>query len=67
MISRLIWEQRIRLSIKIEEGIVLNEPSVVAIRTHNGQKTVTAVGSDAKKNARPNSRKYHGYSTFEGW
>ena len=32
-----------------EEGIVLNEPSVVSIRTHNGQKTVTAVGSDAKK------------------
>jgi len=32
-----------------EEGIVLNEPSVVAIRTHNGQKTVTAVGSDAKR------------------
>jgi len=32
-----------------EEGIVLNEPSVVAIRTHNGQKTVTAVGMDAKR------------------
>lgn len=32
-----------------EEGIVLNEPSVVAIRTHNGQKTVTAVGTDAKR------------------
>ena len=32
-----------------EEGIVLNEPSVVAIRTHNGQKSVTAVGSDAKR------------------
>ena len=32
-----------------DEGIVLNEPSVVAIRTHNGQKTVTAVGSDAKR------------------
>ena len=31
------------------EGIVLNEPSVVAIRTHNGQKTVTAVGADAKR------------------
>ncbi|MEX2132267.1 MAG: rod shape-determining protein [Pseudohongiellaceae bacterium] len=30
-------------------GIVLNEPSVVAIRTHNGQKTVTAVGTDAKR------------------
>src|SRR5690554_1602070 len=31
------------------QGIVLNEPSVVAIRTHNGQKTVTAVGGDAKR------------------
>lgn len=31
------------------EGIVLNEPSVVAIRNHNGQKTVTAVGADAKR------------------
>lgn len=31
------------------EGIVLNEPSVVAIRHHNGQKTVTAVGADAKR------------------
>ncbi len=31
------------------QGIVLNEPSVVAIRTHNGQKTVTAVGTDAKR------------------
>jgi len=31
------------------QGIVLNEPSVVAIRTHNGQKTVTAVGADAKR------------------
>jgi rod shape-determining protein MreB len=30
-------------------GIVLNEPSVVAIRSHNGQKTVTAVGADAKR------------------
>ena len=32
-----------------EQGIVLNEPSVVAIRTHNGQKTVIAVGTDAKR------------------
>ncbi len=31
------------------QGIVLNEPSVVAIRTHNGKKTVTAVGADAKR------------------
>jgi len=32
-----------------DQGIVLDEPSVVAIRMHNGQKTVTAVGSDAKR------------------
>ena len=32
-----------------DKGIVLNEPSVVAIRIHNGQKTVTAVGADAKR------------------
>jgi len=32
-----------------EKGIVLNEPSVVSIRIHNGQKTVTAVGADAKR------------------
>ena len=32
-----------------DQGIVLNEPSVVSIRIHNGQKTVTAVGSDAKR------------------
>ncbi|MDX1490215.1 MAG: rod shape-determining protein [Pseudohongiellaceae bacterium] len=31
------------------QEIVLNEPSVVAIRTHLGQKTVTAVGADAKR------------------
>jgi len=32
-----------------EEGIVLNEPSVVAIRVHNNQKSVAAVGQDAKR------------------
>ncbi len=31
-----------------EQGIVLDEPSVVAIREHNGQKIIEAVGSDAK-------------------
>ena len=30
------------------QGIVLNEPSVVAIETHNGVKKVKAVGDDAK-------------------
>ena len=31
------------------QGIVLNEPSVVAIRTHKGQKSIEAVGTDAKR------------------
>ncbi|PID54689.1 MAG: rod shape-determining protein [Gammaproteobacteria bacterium] len=31
------------------QGIVLDEPSVVAIRTHNGQKTIEAVGTEAKR------------------
>ncbi|MCR8921587.1 rod shape-determining protein [Dasania sp. GY-MA-18] len=31
------------------EGIVLDEPSVVAIRMHNGHKTIEAVGTDAKR------------------
>lgn len=32
-----------------QRGIVLDEPSVVAIRNHNGQKSVAAVGMDAKR------------------
>ena len=32
-----------------EDGIVLDEPSVVAIKERIGQKTVIAVGHDAKK------------------
>jgi rod shape-determining protein MreB len=32
-----------------EKGIVLNEPSVVAIRHHHGQKIVDAVGVEAKR------------------
>ena len=32
-----------------EKGIILDEPSVVAIRTDNGQRTVVAVGTEAKK------------------
>ena len=31
------------------QGIILNEPSVVAIRIHNGQKTIEAVGTEAKR------------------
>ncbi len=32
-----------------EQGIVLDEPSVVAIRVTNGQKTIAAVGTDGKR------------------
>ena len=32
-----------------EKGIILNEPSVVAIKTQAGKRTVIAVGSEAKK------------------
>ena len=32
-----------------ERGIVLNEPSVVAIRIRNNQRSVAAVGLDAKR------------------
>jgi rod shape-determining protein MreB len=32
-----------------EKGIILDQPSVVAIKTTAGQRTVVAVGSDAKK------------------
>ncbi len=32
-----------------EQGIVLDEPSVVAVRVQNGQKTIAAVGTDAKR------------------
>ncbi|NQX87912.1 MAG: rod shape-determining protein [Halioglobus sp.] len=32
-----------------DKGIILNEPSVVAIRFHDGQKTIEAVGMEAKR------------------
>ena len=32
-----------------EKGIILDQPSVVAIKTRDGQRTVVAVGTDAKK------------------
>ena len=32
-----------------ERGIILDEPSVVAIRIHTGQKSIEAVGSEAKR------------------
>ena len=32
-----------------DKGIILDEPSVVAIRVHNGQKSIEAVGKEAKR------------------
>lgn len=32
-----------------DKGVILNEPSVVAIKTQGGQRTVVAVGTEAKK------------------
>jgi len=32
-----------------DRGIILDEPSVVAIRVHNGQKSIEAVGTEAKR------------------
>ena len=32
-----------------DRGIILDEPSVVAIRIHNGQKSIEAVGKEAKR------------------
>jgi rod shape-determining protein MreB len=32
-----------------ERGIILDEPSVVSIRMHNGQKSIEAVGKEAKR------------------
>jgi rod shape-determining protein MreB len=32
-----------------ERGIILDEPSVVSIRIHNGQKSIEAVGKEAKR------------------
>ena len=49
-------------------GIVLNEPSVVAIREDRGRggsKSVAAVGEQAKKNAGPHAREYYRYPSHE--
>ena len=39
-----------------DKGIVLDEPSVVAIRIHNGQKTIEAVGTGGQAHAGPHPR-----------
>jgi rod shape-determining protein MreB len=47
-------------------GIVLDEPSVVAIRHHNGQKIVEAVGIEAKRMLGRTPGQYHRHSPAEG-
>jgi hypothetical protein len=42
-------------------GIVLNEPSIVAVNNVNDQ--IEAVGNDAKGDARSDSRQHHGHSS----
>lgn len=51
-------------------GIVLDEPSVVAIRQDKGPggpRSIAAVGAEAKKNAGSNARKYYSDSAIKRW
>ena len=48
MIFRSTWGQQIRLIYVKGKGIVLDEPSVVAIRTVGTQRSVAAVGIEAE-------------------
>lgn len=51
-----------------DQGIVLNEPSVVAIRNNNNQqKTVAAVGIDAKRMLGRTPGKHYRYSSAQRW
>ena len=47
-----------------EKGVVLNEPSVVAVSTENNK--VLAIGTEAKQMI-GRTRKYHGIPSDEGW
>jgi rod shape-determining protein MreB len=51
------------------KGIVLDEPSVVAIRQEggpNGKKTIQAVGLARQADARPHAGQHHGHPADEG-
>ena len=50
------------------KGIVLDEPSVVAMQIHpdTGQRSVLADGTDAKKNARPHAGQHQSHPPHEG-
>ena len=47
------------------KGIVLREPSVVAVDRDTND--VLAVGSEARRMLRKNSRKYNSNETFKRW
>ena len=47
------------------KGIVLREPSVVAVDNTTGE--VLAVGQEARRMLRKNSRKYCSYKTIKRW
>ena len=47
------------------KGIIIREPSVVAVDKYTGQ--VVAVGMEAKEMLRKNSRKFRCDKTFERW
>lgn len=47
------------------KGIVLREPSVVAVDSNSGE--VVAVGQEARKMLRKNTWKYSGNKTFKRW
>ena len=49
------------------KGIVLNEPSVVALRRGGQGKQDTGSRQRSKDHVGPNSRGYCGNQTFEGW
>ncbi|WP_305113466.1 rod shape-determining protein [Thomasclavelia cocleata] len=47
------------------KGIVLREPSVVAVDNNTGE--VLAVGQEARRMLRKNTRKYCSNKTFKRW
>jgi len=47
------------------KGIVLREPSVVAVDSNSGE--VVAVGQEARKMLRKNTRKHCSNKTFKRW
>ena len=50
-----------------DQGVVLNEPSVVAVIDDGGKKSVLAVGDEAKTMLGRTILQYFSYKTFERW